>query len=32
MSPPDLNVRVIPAIADIPKAAWDACADHADLR
>ena len=26
----DLRIRVVPAIADIPAAAWDACANPAD--
>jgi uncharacterized protein len=29
---PDLRIRVVPAIADIPAAAWDACANPADSR
>src|SRR6266850_690591 len=28
----DLRIRVVPAIADIPAAAWDACAGPADSK
>ena len=28
----DLRIRVVPAIADIPAAAWDACANPADSK
>src|SRR3954447_7943830 len=28
----ELRIRVVPAIADIPAAAWDACANPADLK
>src|ERR1041384_1513656 len=28
----DLRIRVVPAIADIPAAAWDACANPADAK
>ncbi len=31
MSKSDLRIRVFPAIADIPRAAWDACANPAEL-
>jgi predicted N-acyltransferase len=31
MSKSDLRIRVIPAIADIPRAAWDACANPGEI-